>query len=83
MRYGKSDFFGDNVRCLLLLSLSHCNLLYRVSIPQNITEIRSVDREIFTNEVKVTFSAPLRCPYFEGFFRNNIILNQYNLLTYD
>ena len=44
------------------------------------TEIRSVDREILTNEVKVTFSSPLRCPDFEAFLRNNITLKQYNLL---
>ena len=43
-------------------------------------EIRWVDREILTNEVKVTFSAPLRSPNFEAFFRTNIILQQYNLL---
>ena len=43
-------------------------------------KIRWVDREILTNEDKVTFSAPLRCPYFEAFFHNNIILNQYIIL---
>ena len=43
-------------------------------------KIRWVDREILTNEVRVTISAPLRCPDFEAFLRNNIILKQYNLL---
>ena len=43
-------------------------------------EIRWVDREILTNEVRVTFSAPLRCPYFEAFLCTNIILEQYNIL---
>ena len=80
MRYGISGFFGDNARRLVLLLLSQCNLLNGVSIPQNMTEIRWVDREILTNEVKGTFSAPLRCPYFEAFLRTNIILKQYNLL---
>ena len=42
-------------------------------------EIRWVDHEILTNEVKGPFSAPLRCPDFEAFFRTNIILQQYNL----
>ena len=46
-------------------------------------KIRWVDREILTNEVKVAFSAPLRCPYFEAFFRNNIILYQCNVLILD
>ena len=36
-------------------------------------KIRSVDRELLTNEVKGTFSAPLRCPDFEAFLSNNII----------
>ena len=46
-------------------------------------KIRWVDREILTNEVKGTFSAPLRCPYFETFFRNNIILKQYHILIWN
>ncbi len=50
--------FGDNARRLVLELLSHCNLLCGVSIPQNMAEIRWVDREILTNEVKGTFSTP-------------------------
>ena len=72
--------FGDNARRLVLELLSHCNLLCGVSIPQNMAEIRWVDREILTNEVKGTFSTPLGCPYFETFLRKNIILKQYNHL---
>ena len=66
--------------CLVLKLLSHCNLLYGVSIPQNMAKIRWVDREILTNEVMGTFSAPLRCPYFEAFFSTNIKLKLYYLL---
>ena len=44
-------------------------------------EIGCVDREILTNEVKGTFSAPLRCPDFVEFFSNNILLNQYDIFT--
>ncbi len=68
------------MRRLILLSLSHCNLLYGVSIPRNMAKIRWVDREILTNEVKVAFSAPLRCPNFEAFLHMNITLKQYNIL---
>ena len=62
--------------CILFYSY----LLYGVSIPQNMAKIRWVDREILTNKVKGTFSTPLRCTKFDGIFRTNFVLKQYNIL---
>ena len=60
MIYGINLFFCDNARRLLLSLLFHCNLLYGVSIPRNMSGGERLDWSVLSGRRKVVLVRVVR-----------------------